>query len=44
MMPDMFRALVYATIWTAYLLRSVRVANTYPREDADEAELTEVFE
>lgn len=44
MMPDMAKALVYATLWTAYLLRSVRVANTYPREDADEAELAEVFE
>jgi hypothetical protein len=44
MMPDMAKALVYATIWSAYLLRSVRVANTYPREGADEAELAEVFE
>jgi len=44
MMPDMIRAAVYATIWSAYLLRSVRVANTYPRDDADEAELAEVFE
>ena len=44
MLPDMFQALIYATIWTAYLLRSVRVANTYPRADADEAALTQVFE
>jgi hypothetical protein len=44
MMPDMAKVLVYSTIWSAYLLRSVRVANTYPREDADEAELAEVFE
>jgi uncharacterized membrane protein (UPF0182 family) len=44
MLPDLFQALIYATIWTAYLLRSVRVANTYPREDADGAELAEVFE
>jgi len=41
--PDYLKSLIYAVIWTAYLLRSVRVANTYPREDAPE-ELTEVFE
>lgn len=32
---DAIRPIVYAAVWTAYLLRSVRVANTYaPREDA----------
>jgi hypothetical protein len=36
-------ALVYPTIWTAYLLKSVRVANTYPRNPTD-ADLPQVFE
>ena len=27
---DFVRPVVYSTIWTAYLLKSVRVANTYP--------------
>ena len=44
MMPDMAQALVYSTVWTAYLLRSVRVANTYPREDETSAGIAEVFE
>jgi hypothetical protein len=33
---------IFATIWTAYFLRSERVANTYPR-DADPNELDQVF-
>jgi hypothetical protein len=37
------RPLIYAAVWTAYLLRSERVANTYDRY-ADETELAEVFE
>ncbi len=41
---SLIKPVIHITIWTAYLLRSVRVANTYPREDADEAELAEVFE
>ncbi|MFN4097678.1 MAG: DUF2569 family protein [Sphingomonas sp.] len=40
---DYLKALFYAVLWTTYLLRSTRVANTYPREDAPE-ELTAVFE
>lgn len=36
-------AFVYPTIWTAYLLKSVRVANTYPRRPGDE-DLPQVFE
>ena len=43
MSPDLAQMLIYSTVWTAYLLRSVRVANTYPRENEEE-ELTEVFE
>lgn len=41
--PDLVRALVYSAVWTAYLLRSVRVANTYPRTPEDDV-LAEVFE
>ncbi|WP_423606533.1 DUF2569 family protein [Sphingomonas sp. MS122] len=41
--PDMAQALIYSIVWTAYLLRSVRVANTYPRELPGDA-LVEVFE
>ena len=37
------RPLIYAAVWTAYLLRSVRVQNTYAY-DADESELAAVFE
>lgn len=44
MMPDMAQMLIYSTVWTAYLLRSVRVANTYPREDEAGEGLAEVFE
>ena len=36
-------AFVYPSVWTAYLLKSVRVANTYPRDPADE-NLPQVFE
>lgn len=28
-----FRSLIFAGIWTAYLLRSKRVRNTYPKEE-----------
>lgn len=40
------RPIGYVTIWTAYLLRSTRVANTYPRDPlADDAQaLGEIFE
>lgn len=37
------RVAAYATIWTAYLLRSRRVANTYPRY-GDEDRLAAVFD
>jgi hypothetical protein len=36
------RPLVFSTLWTAYFLRSKRVANTY-RRDADPDEVAEVF-
>ena len=39
----LFQPLIYSTIWTAYLLRSERVANTYERYPAED-ELAEVFE
>jgi len=38
--PSLFRPLVFCTIWTAYLLKSERVANTY----RDPGEQAEVFE
>jgi hypothetical protein len=37
------RVAAYATIWTAYLLRSRRVANTYPRH-GDEDRLAAIFD
>jgi hypothetical protein len=37
------RVVGYGTIWTAYLLRSERVANTYPRH-GDEGQLAAVFD
>ena len=37
---DLVRGVVFATIWTAYLLRSRRVANTYAAPDE---EVSEVF-
>jgi len=41
--PDGFiRPVVYSTIWTAYLLKSVRVANTYPAEGSA-GEVVETF-
>lgn len=37
MTADMIQPLIFCTIWTAYFLRSKRVANTYPRHgEADE--------
>jgi len=39
---ELVRPLVFCTVWTAYFLRSKRVANTYPRHpEADE--VAEVF-
>ena len=40
----MFRPLIYAAIWTAYLLRSERVANTYTPGRAEDEALAAVFE
>lgn len=39
---EIVRPLAFAGLWTAYLLRSRRVANTYPREAAP-AKAAEVF-
>lgn len=39
---EIVRPLVFGAIWTAYFLRSRRVANTYPR-DGDPNEVAEVF-
>jgi hypothetical protein len=39
--PEMVRSVIFSLLWTAYLLRSKRVANTYLRHD--EAEVAEVF-
>ena len=43
MLADLVKPMIYALIWTLYLLRSTRVANTYPRQEPDE-ELATVFE
>ena len=40
---ELVRTAAYAAIWTAYLLRSRRVADTYPRHPGGDA-LTEVFD
>ncbi|MEO8373816.1 MAG: DUF2569 family protein [Sphingomonas bacterium] len=40
---QLIRPTIYATIWTAYFLRSERVANTYERYP-DDNELADVFE
>jgi hypothetical protein len=40
---DFVRPLVYSSIWTAYLLKSERVANTYPR-DGSVHEVVAAFE
>lgn len=42
-MLSLVRAAGYGAIWTAYLLRSERVANTYPRY-GDEDQLAAVFD
>jgi hypothetical protein len=39
--PMLGRGLIFGGVWTAYLLRSERVANTYPRHG--ETEIAEVF-
>jgi hypothetical protein len=39
---DLIRSLIFAVVWTAYFLRSERVANTYLREP-DEEDLQQVF-
>lgn len=39
---EIVRPLIFGAIWTAYFLRSKRVANTYPR-DGDPDEVAEVF-
>lgn len=39
---DLIRPFVFGAIWTAYLLRSERVANTYPKVENNE--VGEVFE
>lgn len=42
---SLVRPLIYATVWTAYLLKSERVANTYRYpEQGNEAALAEVFD
>lgn len=43
LLPALVRPVLYAMIWTAYLLRSRRVRNTYADPDANEAELARVF-
>ena len=41
----LFQPLIYSAVWTAYLLQSARVWNTYPRDDEDDGEdLANVFE
>ena len=40
--PDFSRSVFGTALWTAYLLRSVRVANTYPRRPEAQA-LAQVF-
>lgn len=40
---EFVRPLIYSSLWTAYLLKSERVANTYPPTDTDH-EVVEVFE
>lgn len=40
---QLIRPAIYATLWTAYFLRSERVANTYERYP-DENELADVFD
>jgi hypothetical protein len=40
---DVVRPLVYSTLWTAYLLKSERVANTYPAAGTDD-EIAATFE
>lgn len=40
--PDVVRPFIFATIWTIYLLKSERVANTYPQAPEVE-EMAETF-
>jgi hypothetical protein len=40
--PELARPFVFSTLWTAYFLRSKRVANTY-RRDGDPEAVAEVF-
>ena len=37
------RPLIFCVVWTAYLLRSSRVANTYPRQDGYDPALADIF-
>lgn len=37
--PQLIRPFVFAAIWSAYFLRSKRVANTYPRHGTEIAEV-----
>ncbi|HZF96070.1 MAG TPA: DUF2569 family protein [Allosphingosinicella sp.] len=37
--PEILRGAVFSGIWTAYLLKSVRVENTYAEPDAEVAEV-----
>jgi hypothetical protein len=41
---ELFRPMIYAAVWTAYLLRSERVANTYADPDGEADQLAAVFE
>lgn len=40
--PELVRPILYGGVWTAYFLRSERVANTYAREP-DQSEVAEIF-
>jgi hypothetical protein len=40
--PELIRPFIYGAIWTAYFLRSERVANTYAR-NSDQSEVAEIF-
>lgn len=42
-LSGLVRGTLYCTVWTAYLLRSRRVANTY-RRDSDDEKLAAVFD
>lgn len=44
LVAELVRPIIFCLVWTAYLLKSVRVANTYDRDGLGTGETAEVFQ